>query len=148
MGKIQTHSHVKTAQMPNGGEPRFTLNALFPLSSNLLVRQLPKRVIVWGLSEGETVSVHMARSQSLGNAHWVQSGECCPCPIEPSAVANVAHMPYKKCKQAVVLTADEPAIHIDDTGNYYFEYHGTNEVVIEHFDDPIIAKNRLCDCEL
>lgn len=105
-------------------------------------------MIAWGLSEGESVSVHIARVQSLGNPNWTLTDDCCPCPIEPSAVANVQHMPYKQCKQAVVLTAENPAIHIDDAGTYYFEYHGTNSVIIDHYDDPVIAKNRLCDCDL
>ena len=97
---------------------------------------------------GETVSVHIARVQSLGNPHWALTDDCCPCVIEPSAVANVQHMPYKKCKQAVVLTADDPTIHIDDAGTYYFEYHGKNEVIVDHYDDPVMAKNRICDCDI
>ena len=147
MGNIKTHSHIRTAQtQPN--EPRFTLNELFPTSTNIEVRKHPKRVIVWGLSAGESVSVHIARVQSLGNPHWALTDDCCPCVIEPSVVANVQHMPYKKCKQAVVLTADDPTIHIDDAGTYYFEYHGKNEVIVDHYDDPVMAKNRICDCDI
>lgn len=148
MGNIRTHSHIKTAPSQSNTEPRFTLNQIFPTSSNIEVRKYPKRIIAWGLMGNETVSVHIARVQSLGNPNWTLTDDCCPCPIEPSAVANVQHMPYKKCKQEVILTADEPAIHIDDAGTYYFEYHGDNEVIIDHYDDPVIPKNRLCDCEL
>lgn len=143
MGKIQTHSHIKTTQNQSASEPRFTLNPLFPTSTNIDVRQYPKRIIAWGLVDGETVSVHMARVQSLGNPNWALSNECCPCPIEPSAVANVQHLPYKRCNKVVELTAEKPAIHIDDAGTYYFEYHGNNEVILDHYDDPVIRKT--CD---
>lgn len=65
MGNIKTHSYIRTPpSQPN--EPRFTLNELFPTSTNIEVRKYPKRVIVWGLGVGETVSVHIARVQSLG----------------------------------------------------------------------------------
>lgn len=150
MGKIQTHSHIKThpSQSSSNTEIRFHLNQLHSTSSNIEVRQYPKRVIAWGLMNDETVSVHIARAQSLGNPHWTLTEDCCPCPIEPGQVANVAHLPYKKCRQAVVLTADEPVIHIDDAGTYFFEYHGNNDVIIDHYDDPVIPKNRLCDCDL
>lgn len=93
----------------------------------------------------ESVSVHIAKTESLGNANWALTDDCCPCVIEPSAIANVQHMPYKKCKQAVVLTYDDPTIHIDDAGVYYFEYHGSGQVTLEHYDDPVIPKNRICD---
>lgn len=146
MGNIKTHSHIKTAQTST--EPRFTLNELYPTSSNIDVRQYPKRIIAWGLVGSETVSVQMARVQSLGNPHWTLTDDCCPCPIEPSAVANVQHMPYLRCGKPVILTAENPAIHIDDAGTYYFEYHGTSEVMIDHYDDPVIAKNRICDCDI
>lgn len=148
MAKIQTHSHIKTAQTQSNTEIRFHLNPLHSTSSNIEVRQYPKRIIAWGLMNEDTVSVHIARVQSLGNPDWALTKDCCPCVIEPSVVANVQHMPYKKCKQVVVLTADEPTIHIDDAGTYYFEYHGDNEVIIDHYDDPVIPKNRMCDCEL
>ncbi|WP_439327602.1 hypothetical protein [Lonepinella sp. BR2357] len=144
---IQTHTTlIRQQTQPN--QPHFNLNELFPTSTNVEVKRYPLRVIAWGLTGAETVTVHIARVQSLGNRHWTLSDDCCPCVIEPSALANVENMPYKKCKQAVVLTADEPAIHIDDAGTYYFEYHGTNSVIIDHYDDPIIPKNRLCDCDL
>ncbi|MGX2956429.1 hypothetical protein ACWIYZ_04975 [Ursidibacter arcticus] len=144
---IRTHTTITTHQTQSN-EPRFTLNSLFPTSTNIEVRKYPKRIIAWGLSGDETVTVHIARVQSLGNPNWTLTDDCCPCIIEPDCVANVQHMPYKKCKQAVVLTAEEPAIHIDDAGTYYFEYHGNNEVIIDHYDDPVMAKNRLCDCDL
>ncbi|VEH67277.1 Uncharacterised protein [Rodentibacter pneumotropicus] len=95
MGNIRTHSHIKTAQTQSNTEPRFTLNELFPTSTNIDVRKYPKRVIAWGLIGDETVSVHIARVQSLGHPNWTLTDDCCPCPIEPSAVANVQHMPYK-----------------------------------------------------
>lgn len=147
MAKIQTHSQIKTTTTPSPSntEIRFHLNQLHSTSSNLEVRQYPKRIIAWGLMKGETVSVHIARVQSLGNPHWALTKACCPCPIEPSQVANVAHLPYKRCQQAVVLTADDPTIHIDDAGTYFFEYHGNNEVMIDHYDDPVMPKNRQCD---
>ena len=146
---IKTHSAILQSQNNTQNAPHFQLNEIFPISTNVEVKRYPLRVIAWGLMGDETVSVHIAKVQSLGNPHWALSDDnCCPCPIEPSAVANVQHMPYKKCKQEVVLTADEPAIHIDDAGTYYFEYHGDNEVIIDHYDDPVIPKNRLCDCEL
>ncbi|QLB20075.1 hypothetical protein A6B43_00240 [Vespertiliibacter pulmonis] len=148
MNNIQTHTHIQFSPSQSSPKPRFNLDELFPTSSNIDVRQYPKRVIVWGLVGDETVTVHIARVQSLGNPHWTLTDDCCPCPIEPSILANVQHMPYKKCKQAVVLTANEPAIHIDDAGTYYFEYHGTNSVIIDHYDDPVIPKNRYCDCGL
>ncbi|MDH2997183.1 hypothetical protein A1D22_05795 [Pasteurellaceae bacterium LFhippo2] len=143
---IRTHTAITTNQ-PKLTDPRFNLNPLFPTSTNIEVRQLPKRVIAWGLDKDETVTVHIARVQSLGNPNWALTEDCCPCIIEPDRVANVQQMPYKKCKKAVVLTAGEPAIHIDDAGTYYFEYHGNNEVIIDHYDDPVMAKNRLCDCD-
>lgn len=146
MGNIRTHSHIKTALSQSNTEPRFTLNELFSISTNIEVRKYPKRVIAWGLIGDETVSVHIARVLSLGNPNWTLTDDYCPCIIEPDRVANVQQMPYKKCKRAVVLTADEPAIHIDDAGTYYFEYHGNNEVIIDHYDDPVMVKNRLCDC--
>lgn len=145
---IKTHSAILQSQNNTQNAPHFQLNELSPISTNVEVKRYPLRVIAWGLADNETVSVHIARVQSLGNPNWTLTDDCCPCPIEPSAVANVQHMPYKKCKQEVVLTADEPAIHIDDAGTYYFEYHGDNEVIIDHYDDPVIPKNRLCDCEL
>lgn len=144
---IKTHSAILQSQNNTQNAPHFQLNEIFPISTNVEVKRYPLRVIAWGLMGNETVSVHIARVQSLGNPNWTLTDDCCPCPIEPSAVANVQHMPYKKCKQEVVLTADEPAIHIDDAGTYYFEYHGDNEVIIDHYDDPVIPKNRLCDCE-
>lgn len=140
---IKTHSHVKPPSNQST-EPRFTLNPLFPTSSNIEVRLHPKRVIAWGLNDGEMVSVHIARVQSLGNPNWALSDDCCPCAIEPDRVANVQHLPYKRCKDVVVLTAENPAIHIDDAGTYYFEYHGENEVILDHYDDPVIRKT--CDC--
>lgn len=147
MSKIKTHSHITTTNQ-SSDTPNFNLNELHPISSNIDVRKYPKRVIAWGLMEGETVSVHIARVKSLGNPNWALTDDCCPCPIAPSELANVQHMPYKKCKNAVVLTADEPMIHIDDAGTYYFEYHGINQIILDHYDDPVIPKNRLCDCEL
>lgn len=146
MGTIRTHTHIKP-HSNTSSSPRFALNEILPISSNIEVRKYPKRIIAWGLNDGETVTVHIARVQSIGNPNWTLTDDCCPCPIEPDLVANVQHMPYKKCKQAVVLTADEPAIHIDDAGTYYFEYHGVNEVIIDHYDDPVIPKNRMCDCD-
>lgn len=148
MTNIRTHSYISTTPSQSRIEPRFTLNPLYPISSNLEVRKYPKRVIAWGLMGEETVSVHIARTASIGNTGWALTDDCCPCIIEPDSVVNVQHMPYKQCKKAVVLTADEPAIHIDDAGVYYFEYHGTNDVVVEHYDDPVMTKNRLCDCDV
>lgn len=145
---IKTHSAILQSQNNTQNAPHFQLNEIFPISTNVEVKRYPLRVIAWGLMGNETVSVHIARVQSLGNPNWTLTDDCCPCPIEPSAVANVQHMPYKKCKQEVVLTADEPTLHIDDAGTYYFEYHGDNEVIIDHYDDPVIPKNRLCGCEL
>lgn len=143
--KIKTHTAI-TTNPTQSNAPRFTLNPLYPTSSNIEVRRLPKRVIAWGLEGEETVTVHIARVQSIGNPNWALTDDCCPCIIEPDLVVNVNKMPYKKCKQAVVLTADDPAIHIDDAGTYYFEYHGNNEVILDHYDDPVMAKNRQCDC--
>lgn len=147
METIQTHTHIQLATSHSSTKPRFNLNELSPLSSNFDVRQYPKRVIVWGLFGDETVTVHMARVQSIGNSMWALSDDCCPCPIEPSALANVGSMPYKQCGKSVVLTAENPAIHIDDAGTYYFEYHGNHNVVIDHYDDPIIVKTRYCNKE-
>lgn len=140
----KTHSHIRTMSPQKEAEPRFTLNPLFPTSSNIEVRQYPKRIIAWGLMGDETVSVHIARVQSLGNPNWTLTEDCCPCPIEPSAVANVQHMPYKRHQQVVLLTAENPAIHIDDAGTYYFEYHGSNEVILDHYDDPVLRKTNGC----
>lgn len=147
MGNIRTHSYIKTAQIQSGNEPRFNLNQLFSTSTNIEVRKYPKRVIAWGLVGDETVSVHIARVQSLGNPNWTLTDDCCPCPIEPSAVANVQHMPYLKCGKPLILTADNPCTHIDDAGIYYFEYHGSESVIVDHYDDPVIRKADWCGCE-
>ncbi|MBF0785768.1 hypothetical protein E4T80_09885 [Muribacter muris] len=141
MGNIRTHTRITTQQPQTAIEPRFTLNTLFPISTNIDVRKYPKRVIAWGLMPGETVSVHMARTQSLGNPNWaLRDEECCPCILEPDPVVNAHHMPYKRCHQVVILTDEDPAIHIDDAGVYYFEYHGNHEITLEHYDDPVLRK--------
>lgn len=145
---IKTHSAI-IRQQHSPNTPYFHLNELYPTSTNVEAKRYPLRIIAWGLSDNETVSVHIARVQSLDNPHWALSDDdCCPCVIEPSAVANVQHMPYKQCGKPLVLTAENPTAHIDDAGTYYFEYHGTNSVIIDHYDDPIMTKNKLCGCDL
>lgn len=136
---ITTHSHKIKATSPTG-QPHFHLTELSPISTNVEVRRYPKRIIAWGLSGDEQVSVHIARVQALGNPNWTLTDDCRPCSIEPGIIANTEHMPYQRHNNPVKLTANSPAIHIDDAGTYYFEYHGANEVVIDHYDDPVIRK--------
>lgn len=145
---IKTHSTIKrNPQAAQSQEPHFHLTQLRPISSNVEVRKYPLRVIAWGLNADDIVTVHMARVSSLGNTHWALSDDCCPCVIPPSEVANVQTMPYIKCGEPLVLTADNPCAHIDDAGIYYFEYSGYGEVILDHYDDPVIRKADWCGCE-
>lgn len=146
---IKTHSTIKrNQQAAQSQEPHFHLTQLRPTSTNVEVRKYPLRIIAWGLSGSETVTVHMARVSSLGNTHWALSDDkCCPCILPPDQVANVQHMPYIKCGKPLVLTADNPCAHIDDAGIYYFEYHGSESVIVDHYDDPVIRKADWCGCE-
>lgn len=145
---IKTHLVVKQSmQSKQSAEPHFHLTQIRPTSTNVQVRKYPLRIVAWGLDEGETVAVRMARVTSLGNPHWALSDDCCPCVIPPSEVANVQTMPYIKCGKPLVLTADNPCAHIDDAGIYYFEYSGYGEVILDHYDDPVIRKADWCGCE-
>lgn len=146
---IQTHLAVKrNTAAAQSQEPHFHLTQLRPTSSNVEVRKYPLRVIAWGLDKGESVEVKMARVSSLGNTHWALSdNECCPCIIPPDQLANVQSMPYIKCGKPLTLTAENPCAHIDDAGIYYFEYTGVGDVILDHYDDPVIRKADWCGCE-
>lgn len=146
---IKTHSTIKpNSQIAQSQEPHFHLTQVRPTSSNVQVRKYPLRVVAWGLEQGESVEVRMVRVSSLGNTHWALSDdECCPCVLPPDQVANVQTMPYIKCGKPLVLTAQNPTAHIDDAGIYYFEYSGYGEVILDHYDDPVISKANWCGCE-
>lgn len=146
---IQTHSTIKrNTNTAQSQEPHFSLTPLHPNSTNIEVRKYPKRIIAWGLESGETVAVQMARVSSIGKTHWALSDDdCCPCIMPPDLVANVQSMPYLKCGKPLILTADNPCTHIDDAGIYYFEYSGHGNVIIDHYDDPVIRKADWCGCE-
>lgn len=138
---IRTHiAQFQRTPLQDNPKLRFNLNELHSRSANVEVKRHPMRLIAWGLNEGETVTVYMAKVQSVGNPHWTLSDDCCPCPIEPSAVGNVQSLPYKIKGTPLVLTHDNPAGHIEDAGSYYFEYEGSGEVIVDHYDDPVRPK--------
>ena len=143
MGKVITRQAIiKEVEGATGNN--FNLSEIRPTSSNIEVRQYPMRVIAWGLSGEDKVHVRIARVSSVGNANWTmdQFAKCHA--LEPDIVANVQHMPYKVQRgdklETVVLTEENPAIHINDAGVYYFEYEGQDEVFIDFYNDTIISK--------
>ena len=140
---IKTHISVTDSTIKDRGSG-FKLSPLNPQSANIAVSKYPHSVIVWDLAFGEIVTVRRARVDSLGNTRWaVDESACCPNPVPPSDNANVNSMPYKRCGIEVVLTHDNPHALIDDAGVYYFVYEGDGDIVIDHFDDPIVRK---CCC--
>ena len=140
---IKTHISVTDSTIKDRGRG-FKLSPLNPQSANIIVSKHPRSVIVWDLAFGEIVTVRRARVDSLGNTRWaVDESACCPNPVPPSDNANVNSMPYKRCGVEVVLTHDNPQALIDDAGVYYFVYEGDGDIVIDHFDDPIVRK---CCC--
>lgn len=134
---LKTHLSIHTATPT---EPHFTLTQLAPISTNVEVRRYPLRVIAWDLMEGEQVSVHIAKVQALSNPHWALSEDECPCVLEPGQLANTKHQPYKRHGQAVVLTAENATACLDDAGTYFFEYHGSGQVILDCYDDPVPRK--------
>lgn len=139
MGKVITRQAI-IKEMDGATGNNFNLSEIRPTSSNIEVRKYPMRVIAWGLNDEDKVHVRIARVSSVGNANWTmdQFSQCRA--LSPDIVANVEHMPYKVKGEEVVLTKEEPAIHINDAGVYYFEYEGQDEVFIDFYNDTIIAK--------
>lgn len=140
---ITTHISVTDSTIKDKGKG-FKLSPLNPQSANITVSKYPHSIIAWDLADGETVTIRRTRVDSLGNTRWaVDDSSCCPNPVPPSDNANVNSMPYRRCGIDIVLTHEEPHVLIDDAGVYYFVYQGDGDIVIDHFDDPVVRK---CCC--
>ena len=140
MKRVVTRTAV-IKELENEAGVNFNLSEIRPTSSNVEVRDRPLRVIAWGLSDEDKVRVKIARVSSVGNPNWTldQTSHCRA--MEPDVVANVQHMDYKVDGEEVILTADQPALNINNSGVYYFEYEGSNEAVIEYFVDSAIGNS-------